>query len=664
MLTNFKYILSLILVIVTNAVAGGAPSHPDFNKQLADAGSDSQKVLIYRSIYDYYNSISNDSSRPWIEQGLTEFTEKRYEAGRGFMLLLLSNIYNERGMLVVAREKAQVALSIFAKLKNGQGTGRAHNAIGNSYSYQNNYTEAIRHFLAALKDFEHINDTANLVNTYLELGAANDFNSNHEKALAYYNKALNLSLQATETASIVYLYNNIGLSYARNGEFDTALKYFEKAELISRKPEYIKARIPPLTNMGKIYDAKGDDKKALQYMQQALSITKTFKTREPQCRVLLEIGRIEAKHTPPVISSLEEGLQIAREIGIKRLQAEFLNALAEVADKKGDYKEEVRLLKQTRILVDSIFTVDKAKEIANLQSEYELKRTNTQLAALERSEIRNKQKKNAIIIIAVFLAVTLLTLFIFYTRSRKLNRKLSAREKDLKKANDVKDRLFSIIGHDLKGPVGNIPSLLSIYKSDATPDADKAYILRKMEESSQASLEILEKLLSWGKQQIKGNIFSPVEMDVNETLDNNLRLLTLTAENKNITLINSIPNGMHVFADEDQFKFIVRNLLANAIKYTHPGGIIEITATRLTGEDMVCFAVKDTGVGIDAAKQRHIFEPYNKSTVGTANESGTSIGLTLSREFVIQNGGRIWVESAKGQGAAFYFTIKSNSADS
>jgi signal transduction histidine kinase len=393
-------------------------------------------------------------------------------------------------------------------------------------------------------------------------------------------------------------------------------------------------------------------------MYKALDLSKTLKTREPACRVLLEIGLIESKRNPPDVSSLEEGLKIARDIDSKRLQSEFLTALADIADKTGNYKEEVSLLKQVRVLRDSIFTLDKAKEIANMEIEYELKRAHTQLSELEKAERRNADKKNIIIFIAVILALTVLTLMVFYTRSRILNKKIIARERDLKKANAIKDRLFSIIGHDLKGPIGNIPSLLNIYKNQENTDIEKEYILNAMEESSQASLETLEKLLSWGKQQIKGSVFNPSILDVEEIMQNKLRLLSVMAANKNITITNNIPPNTRINADENHFKFIIRNLLSNAVKFTHTGGHIEINAVIQPGEPYVTFSVKDDGIGIDPEMQQHIFEPYNESTTGTANEKGTSIGLMLCKEFVSQNGGDIWVESVKGEGATFYFYFK------
>ncbi len=655
---RFKHTLFFVFVFFASLSAHAQSTPVDFRKQLDAATADSQKLTVYRSIYDHYSGNSADSVMPYMEEAYARFEKSGYEHGQAAILLLLSNIYNEKGMLVVAREKGMQALNIFTRLKETQYIGKAHTTVGSADSYLGNYTEAVPHFLAALKCFETAKDTVGLVNTYLELGAANDYNRSHDKALGYYKKALDIALRTKVTATVVYLYNNIGLNYARNGNFDEALKYFEKAEEIGRDPKFAKAHLSPLINLGKVYNAKGDDKTAMKYLQQALELAYSTGAKERISRVLLEIGQIESKSTPPNTASLEKGFEIAKEINNKKIQADFLSALAAVAERTGNYKEEVSLLKQQKVLWDSIYNIDKAKAIANLQSEYDLKITSNQLAALERAEARNALKKNLIIVIAAILAVTLLTLIVFYTRSRRLNKELSAREQDLKKTNEVKDKLFSIIGHDLKGPIGNIPSLLSIYKIETDPE-EREYILQAMEESSAASLETLEKLLSWGRQQLKGSTYNPTLVNVEQVMINKIKLLGVSAANKNITIVNRIPPAIHVYADENHFKFIMRNLISNAVKFTHSGGQVEVSAVH-EHKGFVTFSVRDNGIGINKEMLQHIFEPYNESIFGTANEAGTSIGLMLCKEFVIQNGGNIWVESAKNQGTVFSFTVKSN----
>ena len=161
-------------------------------------------------------------------------------------------------------------------------------------------------------------------------------------------------------------------------------------------------------------------------------------------------------------------------------------------------------MEEQRQLEHSTFTIEKAKEIANLESVYELEQSNARIKELKLSEHKNMLKRNVIIAIAVGLAIALIFISVFYRKTKRLNEQLSKREAELEKSNNVKDKLFSIIGHDLRGPVGNIPVMLKIVEDEGTTPTERKYLLDTLMEHAQASLETLDKLLFWGKSQIKG----------------------------------------------------------------------------------------------------------------------------------------------------------------
>ena len=141
-------------------------------------------------------------------------------------------------------------------------------------------------------------------------------------------------------------------------------------------------------------------------------------------------------------------------------------------------------------------------------------------------------------------------------------------------------------------------------------------------------------------------------------MNNKIRLARTAVNSKNITLASTVSPGTTAYADANHFAFILRNLLTNAIKYTDINGSIEIGADRSKEPGCVVFYVKDNGVGMTGEQQKKIFNAQNMSLPGTANEAGNSIGLILCKEFVTANGGRIWVDSERGKGSVFYFTLK------
>ncbi|MBW7913348.1 MAG: tetratricopeptide repeat-containing sensor histidine kinase [Taibaiella sp.] len=543
-------------------------------------------------------------------------------------------------------------------MKDESGVARCRLNLGQIEGVRGNYDVAINYFLEAFKYFEQTNDTSAIINAYVKLGVANDFSGNFGKALDYYHKGLALSSATKMTANTIFLYNNIGTTHARMEQLDTAKKYFEKALEYSSVKGFERARVSPLMNIGIIHREKSDWDKAIACYRQAMALADEMDMREDYAQAMYNLGVVEAELNPENTESFYKSLEIAREIGDRRLQLDILQGMSDWAVSNSKYKELVRFMGEAQALKDSLFNMEKAKAIANLQAEYELEKTSAQLDELKESEEQNKRIRNLYLSAAIVLGAMLVTLFFYLSRSRRLNKELAQRQQELQDANMVKDRLFSIIGHDLKGPIGSIPVLLDIYRSKETAEDEKQFILDSLEENAKASIDTLDKLLNWGKLQIKGDGIYQTVCDATDIVNNKMRLFKATADNKQIALINNVPAGTRVLADENQLKFILRNLLSNSIKFTNPGGKVEINAARHPEGNMVVFSVKDNGIGIPKDKQAKIFEPTNTSTAGTANESGTSIGLMLCKEFTRQNGGRIWVESEPGKGSTFYFTVK------
>ncbi len=653
-----KCVATLLGVIFCVASSLAQAPISQFREELTKADTDTQKLRIYIELQEQYRNASNDTYKVLIDEGLIAFRKHNYKNGTAALLVMLAGIYSDDGQFTASEQAANEALDIYTTLKDKTGIARAENNLGVAAAVRGEYDRAIGYFLRALKHFEDISDTSNIINSLVKLGAANDYSGNFENALAYYNRALSLALQMPMSGNTIYLYNNIGISHARQGNLDKAREYFETALELSADPKYSKARISPLKNIGNVYKEQGNTAKAMEYYRRALSLAADGKVPEEYAELLYLVGTIESSENPRNTTSMQEALVLARDIDNKAMQVEILASLAAAAGERGDYKAQVDFIKQEQTLRDSIFNLDKAKEMANLEARYELEKSNTKLAELQEKIQENKAKRNFIIIVAIALSAILLTLAFFYNKSRRLNRELTRRQQELQDANMVKDRLFSIIGHDLKGPIGSIPVLLQIYNSPDTAPEERSFILESMEENAKASIDTLDKLLNWGKLQIKGDGIHQSVCDIDAITEGKLRLFRATAENKNITIVNNVPAGTKVLADENQLKFVFRNLISNAIKFTHPGGKVEINAVPETDGRSIVFSVKDNGIGIPKDKQAHIFEPTNTSTAGTANETGTSIGLMLCKEFVQQNGGRIWVASEPGHGATFYFTVK------
>ncbi len=232
---------------------------------------------------------------------------------------------------------------------------------------------------------------------------------------------------------------------------------------------------------------------------------------------------------------------------------------------------------------------------------------------------------------------------------------LQQKNSELIVANDVKNKFFSIIAHDLRGPIGSLSVLFENViqtKDDLSDD-----ILVALRQSTQKTSQLLENLLTWSKTQQGDISFAPASLDLHEIFAESSDLLAQTAQQKNIQLQVHCPPDLFVMCDRNMILTIIRNLVNNAIKFTHEGGNVQID-TEVLGED-VQISITDNGTGMKDTVREKLFQNGNKgiSMAGTNRETGTGLGLTLCHEFIKKHGRTIEVESNLNEGSRFWFTL-------
>lgn len=243
-------------------------------------------------------------------------------------------------------------------------------------------------------------------------------------------------------------------------------------------------------------------------------------------------------------------------------------------------------------------------------------------------------------------------------QKNSLIEELTHTKQELEQINSEKDKLFSIIAHDLRNPFVALinHSDLLLENFDKIEDKIKLSMIQGMKDASTATHSLLENLLQWSRSQ-RGMIkFELEEFNLFIVVHGATDALHLTSENKGIALINNVPLGLYIYADKNLITTIVRNLVSNAIKFTQKNGKIEIDAQEFDNEYVV--SISDSGIGIAQSSINSLFNAgTHQSTRGTSGEKGTGLGLILCKEFVEMHGGKIWAESEVGKGSTFYFSI-------
>jgi len=229
---------------------------------------------------------------------------------------------------------------------------------------------------------------------------------------------------------------------------------------------------------------------------------------------------------------------------------------------------------------------------------------------------------------------------------------------ELKELNATKDKFFSIIAHDLKGPFNAIlgfSELLSESYNDFD-DEEKKKFIHNIKIASDSTFKLLENLLDWSRLQTGKIHPSPEMIDLSLLSMENISVLKSMADSKKIKLFSSIQYNTKAYADTNMVRTVLRNLVSNAIKFTRTGGEVKIMVVE--NNNMAELCISDNGIGIAEDRKDSLFNIDEKlSTSGTANETGTGLGLLLCKEMVERQGGHIWVESEEGKGSRFYFTL-------
>lgn len=241
----------------------------------------------------------------------------------------------------------------------------------------------------------------------------------------------------------------------------------------------------------------------------------------------------------------------------------------------------------------------------------------------------------------------------------KYSNELEQAQIELKALNASKDKFFSIVAHDLKGPFTGFLGLAQLLQEDYKKlnEKDVATIAENMYKAAKRLFSFLENLLDWSRSQMGRIDFCPGQIDISDTFTRIFNLFSATANEKKISLINNIEQYTFVWADNNMLNTICRNFVSNAIKFTPENGKITINLTQ-PNPDFYEISVSDTGVGIDEASQKKLFRiDVKHSTPGTANEQGTGLGLVLCKDLITRNGGEVRLESVEDEGTTFYFTL-------
>lgn len=543
------------------------------------------------------------------------------------------------------------ALELSLKIKDSIQTAYAYNNLGDVYMYNRNYHLALEYSQTAASYFERLGNKRGASYSYINLGEAHRSLKEYESSLTYLLRSLEIRKKLENKWNVGGALFAIAQTYSSMGNYSQASKYYkESIQYYNKDVDYV-GIANCNTGIGEILYKQGKFALSLKKYNEAIEINKKHENYNGLVTNYIGCALIFSKtgYSMKGKKYLNDALKLAQTLPFSTRIRDVYEVFAEFYLNTGNYKAAAESFKKFVVVHDSLLSVEREITIKEFQQNHEMNKRITEMKYnLEKSKLGELYLQFAMVLLLVVGGF----LYWRYRTNSILNKKLNL-------TNESKDKLFKVISHDLKSPFNSLMAFASMLHSEfetLSPEDHKDG-LREIQSSADKVYKLLENLLDWSRLQtntmdVKLEVLSPQEIIVQ-----NCNLYERAAKNKNITLKYRIPEeDCAILADSHMYSSVMRNLLSNAIKFTPNGGNINVIYN--INHEKVLFEVIDDGIGIDEAIVKNIFEKDKTlSTNGTNQESGTGLGLLLCNEFITKMGGDFLVESKKGIGSRFYFTL-------
>lgn len=605
----------------------------------------------------YYRYLNPDSAIIFVKAGIKKSIKDADELGQAALLNQYGMIDDNAARYQESRQKYLQAEVIYRRAKNEEGLASTLVRLGVVEKRKGNFNNALSYYMEALRLSEKNNHELGKLEARVVLAEAYYSLNDFENCLKNLQLAEKIDGQIPSSNFSLNMYITYGYFFIKINKYNKAIEYIEKGLSKADKVEYNGSKIGLLNLLGNAYNSKGDEVKAVASFQIALSFAREIKNILREQATLIELAEVYERSSPrTALKYLGEALIIVNQHKMYRQEITVLNKMSELHKRMANFEKALTLYERSYAISEEVYYKDMSKQISNLETAYELEKSNAELSALQLTNNKATMMKNIVEGIAVGVTLLFAITFVYYYRAKDLNKLLQQANDRLAESNEEKDRFFSIMAHDIRSPLASTISVLRLIADRELDEETQTVVVNKLTVHCQSSLEVLDKLLKWGQMQIKGAKINITEFKPLQNVNQNIAFLQDAAEQKNIDITVNVPDDIVLKADSNHFDFVVRNLLANAIKFTPTNGMITLSA-KLLHANVAQFTVADNGVGISEKRLQNLFKLSSIGTKGTSSEEGTSLGLLICKEFIMANSGEIKVESEIGKGTIFTFTL-------
>ena len=650
--------------------------------QLAYQKQDSSKVnTSVKLIKALYDVKDYKKALMYIDQTEKLSNQLNFTRGIADANYYKALIYSEKNDYYNAIDHFTKARNYYQSINDALSIAQVNNSIGLIEISRGNYATGLKLSLSALQIFEEQKLPEQLSIAYNNLAEAYYNTHQIDRALEYNFKALGVREQLSDSIGIKSSTKNIAELYSARREHRRAIEFYEKLLALINPEKDKKLKGDILAKIGNEYLQFNDYDKAAEYLVEGLKFNRTINNNDGILSALNAIANLNIKQTNIKLAEiqLDEAYQLAQNSDNKvellknyKLQKELDSIKGAF---QGAFQWQTRYYKLKSELEDSELSQLQENIIGldneNLLEPAQHEPINESLEPSGKSleTIKNLKFYMYVLIAALIAAITFLIIVLSKRKTdtqlvenykhqneqiKLHSENISKQIADLEEINKVKDRLFSIVSHDLKDSISSIKGFIDLLREEGISQEEFYELIPELSENADNASLLLFNLLNWSKTQMQNLKPNPELFNIQEVFQTKIALIEQKVEQKRIVIIDESQRDL-IYADKSMIEIVIQNLLTNAVKFCRIGDMITVSNKNLNGTSLLC--VEDSGIGIAKENIDKLFKSNAFTTVGTKNEKGTGLGLSICKELVELNNGRIWVESTLNVGTKFYVEL-------
>jgi signal transduction histidine kinase len=646
-----------LLIFITTSLTAQTTNQDSLLNVIKTLPDDTNKANAMLTIASNYLKLSRDYKKmsEFAWKGLALSQQLKYEKGLANSYSCIGTWYAYKGNNEMALYHYKNALRLMKKLNNKKGEGNVYNNIAKVMLINGNYVEALNNNLKSLKIRESLHDKEGISLSYLNIGNIFSVQNKWDAALGYYIKSMNL-LAGTTSINLINVYNNIGNIFAEKKKYTDALTYHLKALHICEKLNDKMGMVTSYNNIGSDHFHQQQLEAALQYHVKAYNLAMEAGNKSGQAFACNGIGNIhQAKKNPAeALADYTKMLKLGMELNNQRIiQLAYENFIS-LYKETGNFKQALAYTSLVNSLKDSLLGLESQKQLSELNTKYETEKRAKEILLLTKERELNMQQIKQQTFVRWVLTIGLILLIFSiigvsrrYLFKQKANLELMKTQSELYKVIEQKEKLTSILAHDLKTPL-RFMMTVSAYLDNSIQALNLTELGRlsnELSSSSRNTYAFADELLTWLSIQRENFTIQYSEVNLHTLMIELFEFFKDIAKIQHTELKINLPFFVAIETDRRLLKIILRNILDNAIKNTYRGEVVISICEQKEG--MIEIHIRDNGSGMTKEQLEQLDV---KNTYGFPFEIKNKLGFQIIKDLSILLNIKLEVESEIGKG--------------